>query len=182
MNFSTHRSSVRKSRGFTLIELMVAVTIIAIAIIALLGRYSAAKQATQVQQETGNVQTIVSATQAAFAGQPSFQNLTTDVIKATNGFPTQMVNGSTVTNVWTGSVSMGPAQLPVVNNSKAQIDYALVPQSACIAFVNSVALTVDSMYVDTTVVKPSGGNIVTPALIQTACVAGTNTVKIIFAN
>lgn len=172
--FSAKRSA--NVRGFTLIELMVGVVIISVAIVAIVARVNTTRQNTQVNTELANLETIVAAAKSSFSGQTSYAGLNNTVLLTANAFPSQMVNGSTITNSWSGTVTASPQAVPAANTARIQISYAGVPTGACINLINSASKTADGIYVATTAVKPIGGVLDTAANISTACDSSSNVV------
>jgi prepilin-type N-terminal cleavage/methylation domain-containing protein len=159
------------SRGFTLLELMVVISIIAVVIIAVVGRISSTKQASQVNSEVSNIQTIVASANSLVTGQQTYAGLTNAGMLAVNGFPLQMVSGTTVSDAWNGTVTvLGNA---ASSNAKGEIDYTGVPQGACIALVGQIAKAVDTVTVGATVLKSPTVPLVSTDNITTACGAST---------
>ena len=173
----------KKSRGFTLIELMIGIGIIAVAIIAILGRTSLTRGASEVKTEADSIQSIIQASKIAVGGQANMVGLTNAVVLAANGFPSQMVSGTVVTHTWNCGVTVTSQTVPAANNAKGQIDYASTPTAKCIGLINAVSGAIDSIYVGSLIVKAPNAALTTPALIQAACAtnAGLPTISIIFA-
>lgn len=174
------KKSLTRSLGFTLIELMITVAIIVVAILAIMGRVSSTKQASQVQSELGNVQAMITASQASFAGRPDFTGLDNAYLYKKNGFPTQMTNSSgplKPVNVWGGDVTVSIGTTP----NKGQIIYAGVPAAACIDFVNSIAQSVSTIDVGGVGVKLVTDSINDIGLTSSACV-GLATITMTFNN
>src|ERR1035437_6523675 len=113
----------RKNLGFSNMELMIYLAIASVAIVFLFNRVASARQSNQVVQESANVQTIITASQQAFAGQADYSTITWQVIKATGGFPTQMVVGANPVKVWNGLVTLSNQTVPGAVVTKAQLMY-----------------------------------------------------------
>lgn len=177
------KSFAKKTRGFTIIELMIALAIIAVLTLVIFGRVQAAKMASQVQGEAGNVQSVIAASQRAFIGRSNFTGLTNTFLTNVNGFPTQMMNGTQPVHTWGGNVTVTTATVPAANTAKGQIVYADVPTDACVEFVNAVSSSLQHIDVGGTAVKTAGDTVNDLDATTTQC--GANdlvTVTMVFSN
>lgn len=145
-----------------------------ILVVAVVGYYENAHNASGIAIESSNVATIISGTEALYQGQPGYTGLTTAVAVASNVFPTSMVAGGTPKNQWGGTVT------DVVDATPSFFDltYTGVPQSACVKLSSGYAgeglqsVTVNGAALP---VPP------TPAAAAADCVAG-NTNKVVWVS
>lgn len=156
----------RRQGGFTLIELIVVIVIIVAAAAAIISRQRSTAQTSQVQSEQSNLQSIVSKVNSSFSARPSYSGVSTSFLLAQGAFPTQMVNGSSVVNVWGGAVTVAAG----TGNTSFDITYAGVPSSACIELVSNVSRFYSEITVGSTKVK-NGAALADLATTQTACTA-----------
>lgn len=177
------QSSPRNQRGFTFIELMMAVAIISVAIITIVSTYSSARLQSQIKTEMANMQAIVATAQGAFASQPNYGDLSNDILLKSNGFPSQMVNGTSVTNSWNGAVTVSKAGVPAAPElTKIMVTYDNTPTPACIALANALAKSTDQIWVAGFPMKLTGGALVDAVTLAGRCgVTATVTFNAIFA-
>lgn len=163
-----------KSRGFTVIELLIVIAIIVAAVVAVVNRVQSARQSSQVNAEAGNLSAIVSKIESSFSGRPNYAGATTALLLAQGGFPAQMVNAGTVSHVWGGTVAVAAG----TGNTSVDITYSAVPSAACIELVSNVSRSYNEITVGTTRTK-NGAAIADLTATQTACTAAA-TVNVIF--
>ena len=120
-------------RGFTVIELLIVIAIIVTATLVIVNRVGAARQSSQVQSESGNMQAIVATSQSSFAGRADYAGLTNNYLVAQGGFPGNMMNAGVPKNSWGGDVTVLGA------GNVATITYTAVPNKVCIELVNNIS-------------------------------------------
>lgn len=165
-----HIRKLRNERGYTLIETLLVIAIMAVAIAAVIALYLTITSGNAVNQATQQVQAISSNIQKAYntSGSP-YTSLTTQAGINIGAFPDGMVRGSTVYNGWNGTVQLqGTA-------TNFTITYTNIAQSACA----SLASTSASLGSSLTQVTVNGSSIsipVDPALAGSACSQASNTI------
>lgn len=166
--------SKRQQGGFTLVELAIVIAIIVVAIVGIVAKIQSVRLTQQVSAEGANLNAIMGKVQSTFAGRANYAGVSTALLLAQSGFPTQMVNGTTVTNVWGGGVTVAPG----TGNTTVDIAYAGVPTNACIELVSSASRQYNEVTVGTTATK-AGAAVSSLATAQTACSAAA-TVTVTF--
>jgi len=123
-------------KGFTLIEFMIVVALIAVSILAILGYKSLAKSDSTTGTETNNV-AVMTTKMPKLKAAGSYGTSGTDLMPALialGGVPSTMsITGNTVTNSWGGSVtasSTGPGYTITYNN---------VPKDACVSLAGGMS-------------------------------------------
>jgi len=157
------RSSIRKNRGFTLLELMVGLIIAAIIVAiaaAAVGRVFAANETTT---EARNINELMSNAQG-LKGPDGYSTLSLPMLASVAGIPTSLKNsktGTAVVNSWDGAVALRG------NVGAFTLSYAGVPKAACITLATRVAEA------GAWAVHTGATAITTSAQAQTACASET---------
>lgn len=174
-----------KQQGFTLVELLLVLGVLALIAITAFIIYPSVQAGTQANSEAANVTTITASVKNLFGSAGNYSGLA--AAGSFNGcpaflYPSDMLQGvdpatvtsaaaCTPTNVWGGSVTLASGG---TNGSEFVIAYTIpnAPQ-ACEKFIADVAANYDVVGVGSATdasIKPSGGAIL-PAGIVTACTA-----------
>lgn len=136
-----YRNNRNSQSGFSLMELMVVIGIIAVLVIGVLTYKAMAKGDSNVSRETDNVSVIISKIQRLKGGASygaSGADLLPIAINA-NAVPKSMsIVGSTVTNVWGGAVTIKST------GNGFYVNYAGVPKEACLAMAGAIAGSTDT--------------------------------------
>lgn len=156
----------RKQRGFTLIEMVVVLALIAAGIGFIISRSSSASQTSKVQAEVGNLQSVTTKVKSTFASRPNYTGATTAFLLAQGAFPTSMVNGATVVNTWGGNVTVAAG----AGNTSVDITYAGVPSASCIELVAASSRNFNEVTVGATKTM-NGAAVADLTATQTACTA-----------
>ena len=164
----------RKQRGFTLIEMVVVLALIAAGIGFIISRAATANQTSKVQAEVSNLQTITTKVKSTFAARPNYSGATTAFLLAQGAFPTSMINGGTVTNGWGGTVTVAAG----AGNTSVDITSGAVPTASCIELVAASSRNFNEVTVGATKTM-NGATVADLTAVQTACSAAA-TVSIIF--
>ena len=167
----------RKQRGFTLIELAVVVAIIVAAAAGIIARRNAVEQTAKIQTESGNLTAIIGKINSTFAGRTNYSGVSTSLLLAQGAFPTSMVDGSNVVNLWQGLVTVNAG----AGNTSIDITYNDVPTSACIELVANTSRSYNEITVNSTKTK-NGAQQVDLDTTEAACKASSNAVIIFNAN
>lgn len=156
--------SKRQQGGFTLVELAIVIAIIVVAIVGIVAKIQSVRLTNQVSAESSNLNAIMGKVQSTFAGRANYNGVSTALLVAQSGFPSSMVNGTTVTNVWGGNVTVAAG----AGNTSVDITYAGVPTAACIELVSSASRQYNEVTVGTTATK-AGAPVADLTTAQTAC-------------
>ena len=162
-------------RGFTVIELLIVIAIIVTATLVIVNRVGAARQSSQVQSESGNMQAIVATTQSAFAGRPDYTGLDNSVLFAMGGFPAMMTAGQAGATVKPLNAWQGNVDVTVVAGAPT-ITYSAVPSKACIELTNNIAPSFKTVSIGGQPVKDASNaamQINDLATTQTLCTTAT---------
>lgn len=130
---------LRKSKGFTLIEILLVVGFIALAGIAAYITYPKVQATNRANTEATNINTIAAGVKNVYAGANTFTGLTEAALITGQQVPTTMINGTTLTNSFGGVVTVAPATLAggTANGSFA-ITYKNVPIAECVKLATGV--------------------------------------------
>lgn len=167
-----HRTNRSNQTGFSLMELMVVIGIIAVLVIGVLVYKAMAKGDSNVNRETDNVSVIISKIQR-LKGGASYGAAGADLLPIAinaNAIPRSMaITGSTVTNVWGGAVTIKST------GGGFYVDYAGVPKEACLAMAGAIAGSTD------TTTSINGGSAITgsidPTIANTQCNADPSSLR-----
>lgn len=165
-----HLAKRQKERGFTLMETLLVIAIVAVVIAGAFALYNVAMSDSDVNQSVSEVQSISTRIQKAYnvSGSP-YSSLTTQAGINIGVFPEGMIRGTTVYNTWNGMVTLtGTA-------TTFTITYTNVPQSSCASFAASSGNIGESLVqvaVNGTGITPP----VDPATAGAACSQTNNTI------
>jgi prepilin-type N-terminal cleavage/methylation domain-containing protein len=164
-------STKRKARGFTLIELMIVLVIIAVAALFILGRSATARDDSEVNAETANVAHIIAKTEQLRSGG-SFGAAGTNLVPLLinkEAFPKSMsISGTTVSHGWNGAVTI------VSTGPSFSVTYAAVPKKVC----SSMAVNQSQTGSVSTKINAATAVVgaVSAVTADTDCSAATNTI------
>lgn len=132
--------------------------------------YSNTNTQTGITQAIGNVETVIGSTRSTYQGQSGYSGISNTVLLAAGVFPSSMVAGKVVTNVFGGAVTIVADAIPAYFD----LTYAKTPQSACVRLASAIqGQSIQSVTVNGTALATP----VTIASASTACVKGsTNSV------
>lgn len=164
----------KRQQGFSLVELLLVLGVIALIAIAAFIIYPQVQAGTQANTEDTNTTTIAANVKSLFGNSGSYSSLSAGS-DSTDGqakaiFPSSMLATATVQNMWGGNVTLGPDG----TKTKFVLTYNGVPDAACVKYVAGVAASFDTVTVDTTnivkdVTDSSKPQQPDPAVIATAC-------------
>lgn len=166
--------AVQKNKGFTLIEILIVIGIIAVMTIGIFIAYTKVQAGSQANNESRNVSTIVAGIRNLYASQGNYNDgaMLTTVIKG-NIIPESMLNtgnpstATAINNSFGGTVTLTPANLGTGTNNAFDVKYDNVPASVCSKFVTESVGVAQKIQVAGTSVKDSttgNPNLNVPAL------------------
>lgn len=144
MKGATQLNNNKSNHGFSLLELLLVLGIIAALIVAAFIVYPKVQASQRAQAESNNIATIQTAIKALYSSASSFTGLDNTVAVRAKIFPDNMLSGSgssaTPINVFKGKVtvgqsSWGPSQ---TGGSSFTISYENVPTAECIRIITAV--------------------------------------------
>jgi type II secretory pathway pseudopilin PulG len=168
--------SLKRQRGFGMLEVGLAFLIIAVAVIWAVYQYNSSRGDTKVQNEVSDITRLLAKTQNAYSSLPDYTGATTQVLINNNVFIPRWVNGArtAVVNNFNGAVTAAPGTLVNANDSIVYTS-AGYDGNACADIPARMANATRRMDINGTTVKPDGGN-VNPALVGTSCLVNANTI------
>lgn len=182
------RSTRTKSQGFTLLELLLVLGVIAALAIAAFIVYPSVQASNQANTESANINTIRAGVQNLFGSLGRYDTLTTGVANEARIFPPTMNAGlfgptAPITNIWSGAVTLAPAQGNGGPGGTADthftITYEDITDAACVKLAPAVAPNFDAVQLNgITIADPQGllGAVTAfnPALVGANCTSATN--------
>lgn len=140
--------NIKNKAGFSLLELLLVLGIIAGAVILALIIYPKITGANNVKSEVSNIGLIKSGVQSLYASSsnpPMNSNMNSLLIKA-DLVPDNMIQGTDkLTNVWSGDVYIGTTS--IAGKTAFAVQYNNVPAAECIKMVTSSATGFDQIIV-----------------------------------
>lgn len=166
--------NLKKKNGFSLIELLLVLGIIAALAITAFMIYPKVSASNNAQTEATNINTIKASVTSLYSSSPDYAGLNDEVGIKSKVFPDTMVNtaGTAALNTFKGKVSLSTSnESPSKSPSSAfTITYAAVPAAECVKLVSAVA----SNFYKITV----GGATVKAASIGTGAASGLNVTQL----
>ena len=133
----------QSKKGFSLIELLLVLGIIAALAIVAFIIYPKVSAANKAQTEASNINTIKAAINSLYASAPDYSGLDTTTALNADVFPSTMVSsdGSSASNTFKGTVTVAASDdAPSgASNSSFTITYNGVPTTECVKIVSAVA-------------------------------------------
>lgn len=178
--FNSSQFGNRKSKGFTLLELLLVVAIVAIALAVLFFLFNKVQSKSTAQTEAQNLVTMAADVKGLFSPQGNFTGINDQVLVQNNVPPTGMVAGGNIVNGWGGAVTVAPAG---AGDSQATFQYDGVPTGdSCSGFVQGAQSAFATINVNGQVIKDvTTGAQFSAATLGAACNgAGGGTATIIY--
>ncbi|MDD2840131.1 MAG: type 4 pilus major pilin [Rickettsiales bacterium] len=161
-----------KSKGFTLVEILLVVGFIALASVGVYTIYSKVQTANSANAESRNLDTIRAGIKNLYGASPNYAGLTPAVANNAKITPEAMrATATTIVNTFGGTVGIAPTNLGTGTNNGFRITYPLVTDDVCTKLVTTGGAQFDQVTVGATVVKAFGTNVINPATVTTACIA-----------
>lgn len=175
-------NSKRKSKkGFSLLELLLVLGIIAALVVAAFIVYPKVQASQRAQAESNNIATIQAGVKALYTSASSFTGLTNTVAVQAKIFPDNMLSGTGNTakpinafkgNVMLAAAATGPSSAA---GSSFTITYSNVPAAECVKIATAAAGNFYIATVGTKVVKAAGGMLDVAATASACSNATSNT-------
>jgi len=161
-------------RGFTLLEILLALAVVAILSFVIFRAFNSANNSAQVSSAAADVGTIEANMATTF--MDNYTGMSTSIANEAHVFPTDMNNdnfsgAAPITDPWGGAVAIWQWQATIRNHYV--LSYTGVPSAVCPSFVEQAAQ--NAMYVvvgpigatGTYVMAPNG--LASPTIIASAC-------------
>lgn len=157
--------SRNKQQGFTLIELMIVLGIAALIVAGVITMYLKSSSSQKVNDETTNLNTIVSGVRNLYSTSSNYVGLTTAVVVNAKIPPAKLVNGTTINNAFGGQVNIAPASISGGTNNAFTVALTQVGSEECTKMVPATVRSFDKVAVGATVLTPASN----AGAIVTAC-------------
>lgn len=169
--------SQKKMRGSFMTEYGLVLIVALLALVGIIAKFSSNSTATQTDQLSGDMTTLMGKVKSAYANNYS---QVTNARLNTGGFFKGLSSlndnaGAVSTNLGGGSLTVSPGTVTTANDS---VQYVLtqVPDDACLPFATSMARSTTKMTIGTNVVKAVGGQ---PDPSKVICADDNNTITIL---
>jgi type II secretory pathway pseudopilin PulG len=172
------RKRLKRQRGFDMVQLGLVLVIIAIALVGIIVAYNRNSAATEAQQLSSDLTTLVGNVKAAYANQ--YGNVSNANLSSGSFFKNlsslNNSGGTVTTNLGGGSLTVSPGTVTVANDS---VKYAItnLPDAACLPLVTTLAQTAATVTIGASTVKAKGAA-VNPAMITCSGDANTLTFQV----
>jgi len=167
----------RNKKGFSLLELLLTLGIIAALIIAAFIVYPKVQAAQRAESELKNVATIQAGVKSLYSGMANYQGLNNSVLINANVFPENLLkdgdSGTQAVNAFGGNVEVKSTSASGIADAGISIKYYNVPSDECIRIATALANNVSSVRIN---------NIATTytSLLATKCSStNSNTIEIV---
>lgn len=150
-------SNIRKQMGATLLELTMAIGIIATIAIAAIAYFNTANDSSKINDEVKNVNTLTGSIRNMFNSQGNYEGLTNEVVLTSGAFPDRMrvsvTEKSQIKHSWLNDgVTVLPTNFQGTANDSFTVLYKNVPARACVDLVSKTFRFYDQVDVDGTVI------------------------------
>ena len=132
MNRETVRTpqffGVNSESGFSLMEILMVLAIIAVLIAGAVALLGAASETTNIQAEQQTINGICSGVTNLFNNSSDYTGLDNSLVESANIFPVGVVRGGQAKNKWGGDITVAPG----ASTDEFTITYTEVPEDACL--------------------------------------------------
>lgn len=137
----------KKSKGFTLVEILLVVGFIALAGIGIYTIYSKVQISNQANQESRNLDTLRAGVKSLYASRPNFTGVTNTVANQARVTPDNMRTEAIaeIINSFGGAVTIEPVGLGGGTNNGFVIQYDDVPSAVCTKLATSAGVQFNSV-------------------------------------
>lgn len=167
----------KKSKGFTLVEILLVVGFIALASIGIYAVYSKVQTSSKANEEGKNLETMRAGIKNLYGGQTNYTGLSATVVAQAKVAPLSMINvGNTLRNSFGGAVTITPVSVNGGTNNAFSITYANIPADVCVKLATASGASFDGVgpTSGTWTWKPiASGSVVNLTTVTPACSAYT---------
>lgn len=180
--------NIKSKKGFSLLELLLVLGIIAALVVAAFIVYPKVQASQRAQAESNNIATIQAGVKALYTSASNFDKLTTSVAVKAKIFPDNMLVGSGTAakpvnafkgDVVVASASTGPS---AAQGSSFTITYKNVPAAECTKIITAAAGNFYTAGVGTAGNVKAAGEVLDVAKTATQCESGGNSNTLIFTS
>lgn len=167
-------NKLAKSKGFTLVEILLVVGFIALASIGIYAVYNKVTTTAKANTENTNLQTVRAGIKQLFGSQKNYTGLTSDVVRNARISPQGMHTGgaSGLVNSFGGDVVIVPQALGGTEGFR--ITTNSIPGDVCVKLATGAGASFDQVTIGGTVVKAVGSNNqINPIAVTVQCDADT---------
>lgn len=171
-----------KAKGFSLIELLLVLGVLAILLVAAFVVYPQVRDRNQANAEVSNLTAIKANVTNLYASKGgNYAGLTNTVAVQARVFPSNMTTStgstsSTANSAWGGTVAVVAAGTGTSANREFTVTYSTVPSGVCLGLVSGAAGNFKQIRVGSTDVMTGTPASFQPATAATACNASDPTV------
>lgn len=184
--------SIQKQQGFSLVELLLVLGVIALIAIAAFIIYPSVQAGAQANTEASNATAIVAGVKNLFGAKGNYQGLTDAVACQAQVYPSTMVGGATTASTcalsanapksaWGEAVTLAVGAAPY---NQFAIHYSKIPSATCTKLLSNIAANFDS--VGTTAIGSfdikKSGQAPDPVAIATKCAAANPVTDLYFTS
>lgn len=162
----------RRARGMTLIETAMVLGLAALVAAGVMYFFTSANNGQKTNEAVSQLAAIQQATRSMFAGQPTYDGLTAQILAESRQLPNKMVNGTALQNSFGGDITIGTANA----NTNFTVQFSGLPGEAC---VRMSTMDLGTGLVNIAVTGGTAANVdgrpMTPVEANSACGTGNST-------
>lgn len=167
----------QKQRGFTMVELGLVLVVAAIVLVGVISKFSTNSTASQAEQLTGDLTTLMGKVKSAYAN--NYVNVTNEKLDSGGFFrgltALNNVAGAVTTNLGGGSLVVSSGTIQTAGDS---VSYVMnqIPDDACLPIATALSKTATKLLIGTNVVKAPGS---LPDPSKVSCTGDNNTITLL---